>query len=249
MFFNLNSTPFLLAILSLPLLASSQTQAADGVIVPFTSKLPACASLCGKLFDVQGACSPPAIASVSQSCFCGDPRLTSFLQSGTAGVSSVCGPTSCTAAADLEKIQSWYESYCNVAQTTPTTTTGTTPTGTQTGSSTPIPASSQTKNQGWFATHWKWVVMIIVIILGLAVIWIGAFILRRRYIRKREKEIEMRPPVAWGPHQMQGATGGYGDGVSIANGGAAKEARGQVVATPADATKRESKGWLKKSRR
>ena len=92
--------------------------------------------------------------------------------------------------------------------------------------------------------------MIVVIIVGLAVVWIGGFLLRRRYLRKKEKEIEMRPPVAWGPHQMQGATGGYGGGVSDARGGAAaKEERSQAFASPADATKRESKGWLKKSRR
>lgn len=91
--------------------------------------------------------------------------------------------------------------------------------------------------------------MLIVVVVGLGAIWIGAILLRRRYIRKKEKEIEMRPPVAWGPHQMQGATGGYGDGVVDTNGGAAKEARSQAFVTPADASgKRQSKGWLKKSR-
>jgi len=68
--------------------------------------------------------------------------------------------------------------------------------------------------------------MIIVMAVGLASIWMGAVLLRRRYIRKKEKEIEMRPPVAWGPHQMQAATRGYGVGVVDARGGAAaKEAR------------------------
>lgn len=90
--------------------------------------------------------------------------------------------------------------------------------------------------------------MVIVLVIGFAVIWVGAILLRRRYIRKKEKEIEMRPPVAWGPHQMQGATGGYGDGVVDARGGAAKEARSDALATPADG-KRESKGnWLRKAR-
>ena len=102
-----------------------------------------------------------------------------------------------------------------------------------------------------FATHWKWVVMLVVMVIGLTAIWVGAIILRRRYIRKKEKEFEMRPPVAWGPHQLQGMTGGYtyGDGVVDARGGASKEAILQVVATPADSRgKRESKGWLTKDR-
>jgi hypothetical protein len=93
-------------------------------------------------------------------------------------------------------------------------------------------------------------VFVIVVTVGLVAIWVGAILIRRRYIRKKEKEIEMRPPVAWGPHQMQGATGGYGAGVADAKGGAAKEARSQALASPADASgKRESKGWLKKNRR
>jgi hypothetical protein len=146
----MHTTPFLLAILSLPLLTSTQTQAADGAIVPFTSVLPACASLCGKLFDVQGACTPPNIASVSSACFCGDPRLQPFLQSGTAGVSQVCGAASCQDTADLEKIQSWYESYCNVAQSNPTTTSGSTATGTSTASGSSKPTAAKNTNQGWY---------------------------------------------------------------------------------------------------
>jgi len=248
----MHSSVTLLALLSLPLLASTQTQAADGVIVPFTSVLPACASLCGKLFDVQGACSPPVIASVSSACFCGDPRLQPFLQSGTAAVESVCGAASCQDTTDLQKIQSWYESYCNVKDSNPTTTSaGSTATGTSTGSSSANPTSAQNTNQGWFATHWKWVVMLIVMVVGLTTIWLGASLLRRRYLRKKEKEIEMRPAVAWGPHQLQGMTGGYtyGDGVVDARGGAAKEARSQAVVSPADGSKkRESKGWLTKNR-
>ena len=93
--------------------------------------------------------------------------------------------------------------------------------------------------------------MLIVMAVGLTAIWVGAILLRRRYIQKKEKEIEMRPPIAWGPHQMQGMTGGYtyGDGVVDAKGGPTKEARLQAVATPADSRgKRESKGWLTKNR-
>jgi hypothetical protein len=96
--------------------------------------------------------------------------------------------------------------------------------------------------------------MIIVIAVGMVVVWVGAVLIRRRYIRKKEREIEMKPPVAWGPHQMQNQTGGYnyGDGVVDANGGRSKEAKILgVVATPAVASRganRESKGWLRKSR-
>lgn len=96
--------------------------------------------------------------------------------------------------------------------------------------------------------------MLIVLVVGITAAWLIAFFFRRRYLRKKEREIEMRPPVALGPHQLQGMTGGYkyGDGVVNANdGGHHKEAaRSTVTATPADATrgKRESKGLQKKQR-
>jgi hypothetical protein len=96
--------------------------------------------------------------------------------------------------------------------------------------------------------------MLVVVVVAIVGGWIAACVLRRRYLRKKEKEIEMRPPVAWGPHQLQGMTGGYnyGDGTVDSSRGGKSHAAGfnkeaAAVATPADG-KRESKGWLKKSR-
>ena len=95
--------------------------------------------------------------------------------------------------------------------------------------------------------HWKWVVMLVVMVVVIVGGWVGAVFLRRRYIRNKEKAFEMRPPVAWGPHQMQGATNGYnyGDGAENSPGGHNKEAGATV--SPAT-KKRESKGWLRKER-
>lgn len=105
------TTILLLSLLSLTV--SQNPQAADGPIVPFTSVLPACASNCGPLYDVQGKCAPPNIPAVDPNCFCTDTRLTPFDDSGTSGVSQVCvGLGSCTAPADLQAIKSWYDSYC-----------------------------------------------------------------------------------------------------------------------------------------
>jgi hypothetical protein len=134
----------------------SAQAAADGLIVPFSSVLPACASKCGKLFDVQGACTPPNIAATSSSCFCADPRLTPLLNQGTAGVQSVCSTASgeCTATADLEAIQNWYAGYCNEKSPNPTTTSGgATPTGTGTTTGTTKPVSTgAAKPQSWCVT-------------------------------------------------------------------------------------------------
>jgi hypothetical protein len=96
--------------------------------------------------------------------------------------------------------------------------------------------------------------MLLVITFCIIGGWIAAWLFRQRYIRKKEKEIEMRPPVAWGPHQLQGMTGGYnyGDGVVDTNRGGRSRAGGHdketgAVATPANG-KRESRGWLTKNR-
>ena len=140
-----------IVFLALPIFLSPALaqQAADGLIVPFASVLPACASLCGKLFDVQGACTPPAIATTSSSCFCSDTRLTAILQ-GTSGVSEVCGPASCTATSDLQTIENWYASYCGEKGVgVPTTTqSGSAATGTS-GSSTSPKSSTNNAPKSW----------------------------------------------------------------------------------------------------
>jgi hypothetical protein len=129
------TTVLLLSLLSLTV--SQNAQAPDGPIVPFTSVLPACASNCGPLYDVQGKCAPPNIAAVDPNCFCTDTRLTPFDNSGTSGVSQVCvGAGSCTAPADLQAIKSWYDSYCAGHKgASPTTGGSSSPTSTNKSSS------------------------------------------------------------------------------------------------------------------
>jgi len=249
------STAAILSVLSTLQFTNAQT--ANGVIVPF-STLPTCAALCGPLFDVQGACSPPAIATVSDSCFCSDSRLTPFTDAGTTGVSQVCGSASCSAASDLQAIKTWYTTFCaaNSGVTGSTTSTGTSSTATSTSNTSNGSSSSNSKsgNQSWLSTHYKWVIMLVVMFVVIVGTWIIACLFRRRYLRKKEKEIEMLPPVALGPHQLQAMTGGYryGDGVVDANRGAQSHAGGHhkemasVDASATNGAKRQSKGLTKK---
>ena len=137
------TTTFLLLSL-LSLTVSQNPQAADGPIVPFTSVLPACASNCGPLYDVQGKCAPPNIPAVNPNCFCTDTRLTPFDNAGTSGVSAVCvGIGSCTAASDLQAIKTWYDSYCAGNKGNTGSTTGGTSSPTSTNKSSPKSAGSQ----------------------------------------------------------------------------------------------------------
>ena len=99
--------------------------------------------------------------------------------------------------------------------------------------------------------------MAVIIVVGITVIWVGAWLLRRRHLRKKEREFEMGPAVSWGPHQMHGASGGYnqGDGVvdgrgnrSAEAGGHHKEAGRVTSSTSGTRLKKEKMGWFKTSR-
>lgn len=131
----------------LPIFVNGQ-QLADGQIVPFTSDLPSCASQCGPLSDVQGACVPPVTSTADSSCFCGDSRLTPFLQ-GTSGVSQVCGASSCTSTTDLQTIEAWYENYCNAKAATTTSSSGSASTSTSSDSNSS--SSSGSTHKSWYA--------------------------------------------------------------------------------------------------
>lgn len=85
--------------------------------------LPACVSECGPLFDVNGACVPPAAPTAAPetyaSCFCNDPRLAGF----KTGITGVCDNACTVNPADLGAIQRWFTSFCvNAGNTAPTAT-------------------------------------------------------------------------------------------------------------------------------
>lgn len=105
--------------------------------------------------------------------------------------------------------------------------------------------------------------MLIILFLAMVIGWVGACMLRRRILRNREKEFEMRPPVAWGPHQLQGMTGGYNSGNGVVAAGRVGAAPGkggammsEKKAAAADAAKgapgpggeKRERNWLRKSR-
>ncbi|TVY68632.1 hypothetical protein LSUE1_G006265 [Lachnellula suecica] len=196
---------------------------------------------------------PLRLQATSTTCFCADARLTPFSTS-TADIESICGG-SCTAASDLTALQTWYEGFCKSTGTTTTAAGGAaTATGTSAGSATTSSsgssgvASGSGKAPTWIAAHWKWVVMLIVLFVAITLGWTLAILFRRRYLRKREKEIEMRPPVAIGPHQVQAMSGGYSYGDGVVDVAGRKSGVGEgVTATPADGRKKG--GWLRKDRK
>ncbi|GFP57848.1 hypothetical protein ACSS6W_007287 [Trichoderma asperelloides] len=166
-------------------------------IVPFGNiqKLPACAAACGHLYDANGACVPPAVPTnspaVYTSCFCFDSRLAPF-STTTAGVCD----DACTAnPSGLASITNWYHSVCNIQKgVAPSTTASTSSTSTSTG----IPFQSHPASGDWISNHWQWVVMLVILVVGIAGIWIGACIWRRRYLRNRELRKQAGATDSWG---------------------------------------------------
>lgn len=89
----------------------AQTAAADGAILKW-SQLPACATTCGKLWDVQGACAPAGLTDTSKSCFCGSADLVPL----TVGGPTPDGCCAAGAATDLQKVKDWFTGYCKVEE-------------------------------------------------------------------------------------------------------------------------------------
>ncbi|KAI0890101.1 uncharacterized protein GGS22DRAFT_8486 [Annulohypoxylon maeteangense] len=153
-------------------------------VVPFAS-LPSCAVQCGPLYDANGACVPPAAAQADgttyDSCFCKYDSLQPFSR----GTSGVCD-TACTAdAGGLSSIQGWFTSFCAKAAT------ATASSSSSTSSSTSSSSSNNSGGGDWLSTHWKWVIMIVIIVVGIAGIWTGACIWRRKYLKKKDRMYEL----------------------------------------------------------
>lgn len=56
------------------------------------------------------------------------------------------------------------------------------------------------------SNHWQWVIMLVILVVGIAGIWIGACIWRRRYLRKKDRQTSLGQKhsgsashPSWGP--------------------------------------------------
>lgn len=214
-----------------------------------SASFPGCALSCTQLLQAEQYCEPPNIAQAAQltydQCFCRSAFLTPLLST----TDTVC-VTECAILSDRQLLRAWYNNFCaqvanGVDPTTLTTTasaaTATIVTATSTATSgtvtvTPTSSSSATAaasaRQGpWIDTHWKWILMVAILAIGLALLaWLAVW-LKRRHKRKLEKaraaasgfgyDPEKRPandprrsatPDLWGPHQMMAVTNGFGYG-------------------------------------
>lgn len=202
-------------------------------VVPFAS-LPSCATKCGPLYDANGACVPPVVAVSNEetydTCFCNYNKLQPFLT----GTSNVCDTAGCDSSG-ITSIRNWFTSFCNGKAAAATTSTAS---SSSTGTSN---NSSSSGGGDWMSTHWKWVIMIVVIVVGIAGIWIGACIWRRKYLKKKDRMYELGKGL---PSTMAVNTQGQlvGPGVERA-GGQPGMFMASAVNTYGEKQKKERKKW------
>ncbi|KAJ5824938.1 hypothetical protein N7447_007278 [Penicillium robsamsonii] len=197
--------------------------AADSILpTSASSKFPQCGLACTTLTTAQTSCQA-GDASTWTSCFCQSALLTGLKSSG-----SIC--SSC-AAADQATLSTWYNNYCNsggkdtsdtdtAADTGATTTqTAAQPASTpdtsksESGSSAntnKTPAATE-KKESWWSSHYRWVIMVIVLAIGFSIIAVLGVWFKRRYEAKRPHlygggssgMLTTSPPAprdaAWGP--------------------------------------------------
>jgi len=185
------SSAFLAAIV--PLVNSQQ-------VVLFPASLPSCISTCTTLEAAETGCVPPSApvssTAIYESCFCQSALLTSLATSAANICPGICSD------ADYATIYSWYKGFCNVAgaatPNTPPTTTN------PAGAAATSDGSSSTQNPSWISTHYNWVIMLIVLVVGLILVAVLGSWLHRRHRRRREEAENAgpRPDLqTWGPNQ------------------------------------------------
>lgn len=64
------------------------------------------------------------------------------------------------------------------------------------------------KSTNRLSTHWQWVIFIVVMVVGIAGIWVGAAIWRRHYLRKRDRQYALGKNLAQRTGSGQNPYGG-----------------------------------------
>ncbi|CAG8930823.1 unnamed protein product [Penicillium salamii] len=196
--------------LSILLVLTFALSALSASILPASasSSFPQCGLTCTALTNAQTSCESGATDSWT-SCFCQSSLLTGLKSSG-----SVC--SSCSTE-DQSTLSTWYNNYCksggtsNSAATTTSATSATaSSTATGTASKSNANTSATEEKKSWWSTHFQWVIMLIVLVIGFGIIGALGVWFKRRYDAKRPNLYHggssgalstASPPrdAAWGP--------------------------------------------------
>ncbi|PWY86935.1 integral membrane protein [Aspergillus heteromorphus CBS 117.55] len=181
------STSSVLLHLSLiALLLSTVARAQTATILPSeaSSSFPSCGLTCSLLEQAQDNCVPPIAPHTNHatyvSCFCQSNLLVQLHTSSN----NIC-EDSCTSASDRSLIQAWYSKYCqSTGDLQETDSTVNTKRDTLDDAATASLFTRDSRSQKWWTTHYKWVIMIIVLVVAFSILTAVGIWLKRRHDRK-----------------------------------------------------------------
>ncbi|KAK4553252.1 hypothetical protein LTR86_009552 [Recurvomyces mirabilis] len=192
-------TSFLLLVIALAALGSTQ------LLTNGNSQLPSCASTCPLLSQAAAACGGTTSATQQiWSCFC----QSGYLRTLYTSPAGICDAV-CTNPSDNQQVMTWYTTNCGGdlgqsehanaggATTVIITSTSTSPAASTVASSTNTAgaaagsSSSSGNSSGqkgsWWSSHYKWVIMLIALFVGLLLLALIAVFIKRRYDRKQDQ--------------------------------------------------------------
>ncbi|KAJ5902593.1 hypothetical protein N7495_003121 [Penicillium taxi] len=177
----------LLPLLLLSLLSSVHAVSKNLVPTTWSENFPPCGLSCSTLYAAQDTCLENTDSSTWVTCFCSSSRISTLKTNG-----SVCESV-CTTSSEQEVLSQWYVNYCNsdgkdtgAATTTTKTTSSATATSTSSSTSTGSSLSSSSSDTGksWWDSHYRWIIMLIVLVFGFAALAVLGAWLKRRYDAK-----------------------------------------------------------------
>ncbi|GAQ11607.1 hypothetical protein ALT_8928 [Aspergillus lentulus] len=186
----LKPTCRLFHLLVIALFLTTTVLATTDTILPSaaSASFPECGLSCPQLQQAADSClaSPEDTHAVHVSCFC-QSSLLSQLKTSPDGTCD----SSCTSETDRQLLQAWYTSYCNSGGNTggtsgaaTTTVTSGAAASTSSSSSNAQAQPKEAKPKTWWDGHYKWVIMVIVLIIAFSIIAAVATWLKKRHDAK-----------------------------------------------------------------
>ncbi|KAL2868776.1 uncharacterized protein BJX67DRAFT_36965 [Aspergillus lucknowensis] len=224
-----STTLSLSALFYLTLAFSTSILAQDVVLRPSAASdsFPACGLTCSLLSQADDSCTPPTAQVTNRqiyvSCFCQSALLATFRESPV----GICDDT-CTTDPDRQLLQQWYVNFCDHGGNTEDTgansgnnnnndnndnnnshndNNGDGTNADSAADATPSPGAGSRDDpapQSWWSGHYKWVIMVIVLVLGFTTLAILGVWLKRRHDAKH-------------PNLYHAAAAGAGDSRVFAN--------------------------------
>ncbi|RHZ46331.1 uncharacterized protein CDV56_103067 [Aspergillus thermomutatus] len=147
-----------------------------------SASFPECGLSCSLLQQAADSClaSPDDTHAVHVSCFC-QSTLISQLKTSADGTCD----SSCSSESDRQLLKTWYNNYCNSGGATTTSTAADqAAAATTTSTSGSKVQANESKPKTWWDGHYKWVIMVIVLVVAFSIIAAVATWLKKRHDAK-----------------------------------------------------------------